>query len=144
MERRSVNTLGETSQFVCSHMLGFWHSPYDATESELYRVSGMNFDDLDKLILEASQGMLLDSMHYFVLYDHDVPEEVHLVMPMLSRGSNLIKNLEKRMAEIISKYSSYASIELRHNSVSDAIEPWKLRKYEGFTTSGYEYSITIT
>lgn len=144
MERRSVNTLGKTSQFVCSHMLGFWHSPHDASEFELIRISGMSFDDLDKLILEASQGMLIDSMHYFVMYDHDVANEIHIAMPMLSRGSDLIKALEKNMAKIISKYSSYASIELRHNTVYKAIEPWKLRRYEGFLTSGFEYSIVIS
>lgn len=144
MERRSVNTFEENSRFVCSHMLGFWHNPHDAGEFQLQRNSGMSFDDLDKLIQEASQGMLIDSMHYFVLYDYDTPELIHVVMPKLSRESDLIKALEKNMAKIISKYSSYASIELRHNTVYKAIEPWKLRRYVGFLTSGFEYSIVIS
>ena len=141
MERCLLNQLSDEVQFVCSRMLRL-NAPYDALESDLLRVAGIKFKQLDEILQKASEQIGIQNFVYLVLSDYDAPENVHIVIPMANRG-RWIHQLAIEMRRILPQYS-YARLALLHHTVSDAIKPWKLQRLYGFTTLSYKYSIKIS
>lgn len=143
MERISATKMDDTAKFIVSRMLDFWHNPYDASDSELQKIAGIDSNQLEEIMQEAytKMGEPFENPKYYCFYDPDVTI-IKIVFPMLNRYSTWIKQLAENIQKEWSKHS-YAKLELCYNDVREARDHWRLIEYDPFITNGYQYSIEI-